>query len=155
MRKILFLALLIALSAVISFAGSGQKSAPLQMSTGSTAVTATYANSQVDTVIVSRDNGLDAITFACHFKDSVSITRAVVRRVYDGQVAAVLAGDTLTNFTTYATTTDAGSSVGQSIPLTPLPDAWWVIVTYAGSNNGFTTNTVKYEFLRKYNKNSN
>ena len=110
-----------------------------------------YANSQVDTIIFSRDRAVAAASFAARWKDSVSITNAIVRRVYAGQVAAVVAGDTLTAFNTFASTSNTGTSVGATITMNPLADQYWIILTYAGSNNGYTSATAVYEVGRQYN----
>lgn len=133
---------------------SGQVSLVLNAGTASTSATKTFANSQVDTVNIPRDRAVAAITFAAHWKDSVSITRAVLERMIDGQVMGRLAGDTLTSFTSYVNATNEANpdtSLAQAITMNPLADVYRVIVTYASSGNGVTKNTVKYEANRQYN----
>lgn len=100
----------------------------------------TYANSQVDTVFYARPATLSGGAFMATWADSVSVTTIIMRRVVDGVVQAVVAGDTL--FTSFA-----GTSTTQKIAtftLTPMPGQYAFIVTYASSANGFTSPTVKY-----------
>lgn len=121
----------------------------------------TYANSQVDTVIWTRDGSVSAISFAAHFKDSVSVTSCVIRRIVHGTLMAAVAADTVANLQPFASTTDgsAGSTVfsdGKSVTglvtLTPLADQYLFIVTYAGSANGVTTPTVIYEVIKQFSR---
>lgn len=144
---------ILTLSLLFIFA-SGQVSMVLNAGTASVNQVKTFANSQVDTVNMPRDRAVALITFAAHWKDSVSITRAVVERMIDGQVMPRVAGDTLAPFTTFqALTNEANPDTSQAAAITmnPLADVYRVIVTYAGSNNGTSKNTVKYQMNRQYN----
>lgn len=158
MKKILIAILAIG---TLAFAGSGQKKIVPDESRGAEKLSATYANSQVDTVFITRTKGMSALAFACHFKDSVAFATsaaATVRRVVDGTLMPAIAGDTL-QFTSIASTTDGsassttfsdGTSYTRAITLAPLADQYIVILTYRSSLNGTTTPTVIYEAIKQY-----
>lgn len=114
----------------------------------------TFANSQVDTIHYEPASGLTNLSFGVHFKDSVSVTSGTIRRIINGEPTTALAGDTLP-LTGFANTTAGfrGSSANPSsvrlinISVTPVPDEFWFIVTYASSGNGVTNGKVRYEVL--------
>ena len=117
----------------------------------------TYANSAVDTLNFVRDPYLSALAFSPHFKDSVAVVTAILRRFVGGELLAVQAGDTLltaadTNFVAGAYGTNANPSyVGyKAISLTPYCDAYRIIVTYNASRNGVTNNKVDYIFQQQF-----
>lgn len=115
-------------------------------------VTHSYTTSEVDTLIWNREGSVSALAFAAHFKDSVSVTSVIVRRVIDGQVQAVIAGDTLTPFNSFVSTSNTGSAVTAAVTLAPLADQYWFIITYAGSAQGFTSATAVYEGIKQYSR---
>jgi len=141
-----YLALLVVF-ATVSFAG--QKTIITSGNSSVAKVTNTYANSQVDTVIFTRQAGMSAFSFAIHAKDSVSITNVILRRVFNGVAQAVAAGDTIVS--SAFTTTAAGVKLA-SITAAPLGEQYWAIVTYAGSANGVTTPNVVYGLTASYSK---
>lgn len=145
----------------IAYAASGQKSLPLSENLATSKVTNTYANSQVDTVIFTREAGLSGLAFAAHFKDSCSVTSVAVRRVVDGAFMAAVAADTLANFAAFVSIVDGaptsttfvnGKSVTATVTLAPQADQYLFIVTYAASANGFTTPTVVYEAIKTFSR---
>ena len=154
MKKYIFAA--VGLFLVCSMAIAGIKTVTSHQNLRSATVSGAYATSLTDTVKFSNmDAGLSALSFAAHYKDSVSVTRATIRRVIDGTVTALIAGDTLTAFTSFATTGSGNpnSSVSAPITLSPLADEYWVVIIYAGGTvNGTNANTVRYEFLKTLNK---
>ena len=105
--------------------------------------TTLFVNSQVDTISYVRPAGLEGFSFAPHWKDSVSVTNAIMRRVVNGEIRAAIAGDTL--FGALASTS-ADTSLLVTATLAPLAERYVVIVTYAGSANGVTTPVVTYAF---------
>lgn len=161
MKKI-FVVLAILVSCSSMFGAGSQKIIPLTSGASKAVLSTTYANSQVDTVIFAREGGLSGLAFAAHFSDSVKVTSAVLRHIVDGEVFGTIAtADTLTNFAAFVDTSTSafgmkGSSgapsscVTNTVTLTPLGDAYWVIVTYAASLCGTGTPTVKYELVRQY-----
>lgn len=149
MKKFIIPGLLLLVVVFIFLGASGQVTLTLNAGTSVTKSSKAYAASQVDTVRMSRDRAVAAMSFAVHFKDSVSITSAIVRRVYDGVAEAALTTDSLAAFTGFVST--AAASVGATITMAPLPDEYWIVVTYAGSAQGFTTPTAVYEVNRQYN----
>lgn len=120
----------------------------------SSSVVVTYAASQVDTLVYGRELGLNTLALSAQFNDSVSVTRIVVRRVINGVLQAVLAGDTLTAFNSFANVPNSAnptSAVTAQVTIDPLCDVYWFIVTYASSNQGTDNNTVSYILQKRYN----
>jgi len=127
---------LVALFLVFSMASAGQKTIITSgLNTSMKASQTTYVNSQVDTVIFTRQAGVSAFSFVAHWKDSVKVDLAVLRRVFNGVVSAVIAGDSLIA-STYTSTANGGVTRVISATLQPLPEQYWVIVTYASTGNG-------------------
>ena len=115
-------------------------------------VTGDFADSEVDTVKYRvTDSDLTGFTFAAEWNDSVSVSLVTLRRVYDGTVQTLIAGDTLTAFTSFSDLTAASepNSKAGTVTLTPHADEYWFIVTYAASNNGVTSATVKYKLIKQ------
>lgn len=123
-------------------------------SDGIHSTTGSYADSQVDTVKFVRPANIGALAFAAEWQDSVSVTSAVYRRVIDGTAIPAIASDTLSSFYAFTGTPTGANpvrAITQAITLAPLADEYWVIVTYASSANGTTSETVKYEFIKQVN----
>lgn len=118
-------------------------------------VTGDFADSEVDTVKYIRDGSgrLAGLAFACEWNDSVSVSLVTVRRIIDGTVQPLIAGDTLTAYTSFSDLTAASEPNAKTatVTLAPLADEYWFIVTYAGSNNGVTAPTVKYMAKKQLN----
>ena len=118
----------------------------------------TYANSAVDTIYIQRDPYLSGIAFSAHWKDSVAVTNAILRRMIGGELMAVQAGDTL--FTVADSNTVATGITGsasnpsfsdtKTITVTPLCDQYRIIITYAATKNGVTNNKVDYIVQKQY-----
>jgi uncharacterized membrane protein len=142
--KNVFVVLLVLVAATGFGAIKSLKSAVPSQAASQTA-TNTYADSQVDTVKLSRVAGLSALAFGVAIGDSVSITDVIVRRVIGGGTTAVAAGDTL--YSSYATTA-AGKKLA-AVTLAPVAEEYWFIVTYAGSANGVTSPTVTYTAVQQ------
>jgi hypothetical protein len=148
--------------ATFAFAGAnGQQVLPLAQGVGVSKLVSTYANSQIDTVVITRESGVSAISFAVHAKDSVffgTTAAAVVRRVVDGTLMPAITGDTL-QFTAIQSTTDGntstlafgnGTSYTRALTLAPLADQYIVILKYHSSGNGVTSPTIVYEAIKQY-----
>lgn len=112
----------------------------------------TFANSQVDTVHFYVKRGIATLSFGVRFYDSVSVTSGVIKRIVNGEPTTALAGDTLplTSFSNttagfMGTTANPSSARLITVNLSPVPDEFWFIITYASSGNGVTNNTVRYE----------
>jgi hypothetical protein len=137
----------------LALATGTKKTLPLNQGLGSTNYVGTFANSQVDTLTFQREAGLSGLAFAVHWKDSVNVTRAVVYRQVDGQWQWPAANDTIITAFTYNDSTSApwgpGYAVTKTITLAPLADNYVVVITYAGTLNGVTTPTVRYEFIKQ------
>ena len=155
MKKVI-LSVFILFAVYSAYSANGKVTLPFNENQAIVKNTKTYANSQVDTVVFTREAGLSGLAFGAHFKDSVSVTNVILRRVVDGAIQPVLAGDTL--YSSFASTVDgsAGNSsfldgVGKTIAVTlaPLADQYLFIVTYAGSANGTTTPTAVYEAVKQ------
>ena len=106
----------------------------------------TYANSEVDTIYFRRDDMTNSLTFGAHFKDSVSVTNAILRRMVGTELLPVIAGDTLTQFSALSVITagNPSTSRAQNITLNPLPEQYIIIVTFAATNNGTTNGKVDW-----------
>jgi len=90
-----------------------------------------HANGDVDTLVLTRPAGLSGLAFSIYTTDSTDITSAIVRRIIKDKFLAVQAGDTL------LTADSSASGVRlKTVPLTPLPDAYAVIVTYDNDGGG-------------------
>lgn len=118
----------------------------------------TYANSAVDTIFYARQPGLVGLALSAHWKDSVGVTNAILRRVIGGELMAVQTGDTL--FTVADSNTVVAGVQGsaanpsfadsKTITLTPQCDMFRIIVTYASSKNGVSNNKVDYIFQQQF-----
>lgn len=108
----------------------------------------TYANSQVDTLVINREAGVQAYGFSIHVKDSASITNAILFRTIRGKLQGVQAGDTVVSVMLCR----QDSAITRSIVLAPLAEQYTIIVTFAGSANGVTTPTVEYLVQKQYSK---
>lgn len=159
--KNLFLSLIFLLVSSVGYAASGKVTLTGTTDASVASATNTYANSQVDTVVWVRDGSVSAISFAAHFKDSASVTSCVIRRVVDGALMAAVTADTVANIQPFVSVVDGasgsttysnGKSVTGLVTLTPLADIYLFIVTYAGSANGVTTPTVKYEVVKQFSR---
>jgi hypothetical protein len=143
--------------ALFAFLGAGNNRV-IQVTHRSQALyAATYANSAVDTLYYVRDPYLVSLAFSVHFKDSVSVTNAILRRIVGGELVALQAGDTLltgadTNFVAGSIGSSANPSYAniKAITLAPLADQYRIIVTYAASRNGVTNNNVDYIFQQVF-----
>lgn len=138
----------------VALAASGQVTFTLRAGEAVTKTSKAYADSQVDTLRIAREPGLQTLGLAIHWKDSVSVTTALIRRVTDGKATGIFSAspnDSL--FQTPATIVARGdTTVVRPITLAPLADEYWVIITYAGSANGVTTPTAVYSVQRQYAK---
>lgn len=121
-----------------------------------TMVSGGYANSQVDTIYYTRNPFLTALAFSPHWKDSVSITNVIVRRIVQGEWIPVLLGDTVTAFSALVNTATAGVQGSAANPstvrsgavvLTPYTDVLAIIVTYAATQNGLVVGTAKVDYM--------
>lgn len=152
MKKILIVAALALLAVAVLYA-TGNKLSFTRINNPASVQTGTFANSQVDTLFYSRELGVSGLSFGAHFKDTVSVTRVVVRRIIDGEWQAVQAGDTLTNFNAFVNAPNVANpsiSVINTVTIDPMPDVYAFIVTYASSANGVTNPNVTYEINKKY-----
>jgi hypothetical protein len=150
--KSLLVVLLMLVSLTLAFSAGNTKYFTRTAAPTST-VTVTYANSQSDTLVWSRELGVSGISFNAHFKDSCSITRVRVVRIIDGEQVAMVAGDTLTAFSAFVSAANVANpsvSVAANVTVDPFPDTYWFIVTYAASAQGVTNPTVVYELGRRY-----
>lgn len=133
--------------------GAGNKKYVANTSDGSVAVvTASFANSYVDTIKFVRPPDLNAFAFSAEWQDSVSITSVTFVRVIDGTACAAAAADTLSSFYAFTGTPTGANpirAVTQAVTLAPLADEYWFYVTYAGSANGVTSATVKYKIIQQ------
>lgn len=144
------LVVLLAIAVSYVWAASGQVSFSLTPRTAISKATKAYAISQVDTLIFNREPGLSGLAFTAKWKDSVSITSILLRRVVDGKASAfVAATDSIMTLLPYLATT-VDTTMLKTITLAPLADTYWVIVTYAGSAQGVTTPTAVYQFEKQY-----
>lgn len=159
MKKVAIIGLLLC-TVFYAYGADGRKTIPLTLDSRTGKVTNTYANSQIDTVIYNPPAGLSGLTFAMHGKDSLVVLTIKVRRVFDGAVMAQIAADTLDR-AIYTWTTNGnpgsgsfndGGSAGASVTLTPHPDQYLFIVTYATTLNGVTSPTVVYEGIQQLSK---
>lgn len=165
MKKLLFL---LATFLVFSVSFAGKYTLPADGNTKTEALSKTFANSQVDTIIITRDKALNALTFAAQWDDTVSLISIVVFRSYKttrymtGAVAATNAELTVTadtlfsnhdaNTTTviYANTVSYGRVF--EIALSPLADQYYVVVTYGATGNATDGKVVHYGALKQYGK---
>lgn len=127
-------------------AGNNKTFAIASGNNSTTPVSVSYANSQVDTLILWREAKASAYSLTCSWADSVSITNIILRRLVNGVLMPVVAGDTLLG----ATATTASTSQCLTITLQPMPEAYRIIVTYASSANGVTSATARYSAQRVY-----
>lgn len=134
----------------VVFAASGQVGLNTKIGLELTSKSKAYANSQVDTVIWTREGAAAAYAFAIHFKDSASVTSIQLRRVIDGVATGFATTDSL--LTGALITPRADSTIVRTITLAPLADQYWVIVTYTSSGNGVTSPTAVYEVLKQFSK---
>ena len=155
MNKYSKLVVLLVVVGLVAFMGN-QVTIPYRPGVSPSIIAKTYANSQVDTVLWVRESGVSAIAFAAEWKDSVTLASApavMVRRKVNGIYLAPLAGDTLTNFTSFANTANVAapdSCTTNTVNLGPLADAYQFIVKYNSSGNGVVTPTVYYEVIKQY-----
>lgn len=143
------LVVLLAIAVSYVWAASGQVSFSLTPRTAISKAPKTYAISQVDTLIFNREPGLSGLAFTAKWKDSVSITSILLRRVVDGKASAFITTDSIMTLLPYLATT-VDTTMLKTITLAPLADTYWVIVTYAGSAQGVTTPTAVYQFEKQY-----
>lgn len=138
--KLIALALVILMSTcsagTLSFRGAGRPSST---------VTGTYAASQVDTVRYTWEGVEHALNFYVHVRDSVSITNVIMRRVQDGTIRAVAAGDTIIG----AVVARQDTIIAGQVTPTPVNEALYFIVTYAGTAQGVTTPTLTYGVVKQ------
>jgi hypothetical protein len=133
---------------ILSFLGATAWKVMSVANNGVSKYSTTFANSQRDTVVFRRDGVLTNLSFAVHYKDSVSLTEVYVRRMVGGEFTADstrLVGAT-TNFAAGYQGTSANPSFAASynITLAPFCDSYVVIVVHAASNNGVTSPNVDY-----------
>jgi hypothetical protein len=147
----IFLSLLLIVGITVAFAASGQVTFTTTPATAVSKATKAYAASQVDTLRFSREAGLSGLAFTAKWKDSVSLTNILLRRVVDGKASAFITTDSIMTLLPYVATTN-DTTLLKTITLAPLCDEYWVIVTYAGSGQGTGTNTAVYEFQKQYAK---
>lgn len=169
MKKIVLSAIALFVVTAVAYSAGQQRSFSLGLDKTNLTISTTYVNSQVDTLIVTRQASWSGFSFSAKFGDSVSVTNVVVRRVVDGTVAPVFRGtaatpsqdslNTINNAAgtyTFVGETDASSGSGVfsdgnaavwAVTLAPAVDQYLIIVKYAASANGgstTSTNTVKY-----------
>jgi hypothetical protein len=149
-----------------------QRIMPLNAGAAVSSVSNTYADSQTDTVLITREAGVTAMTFSAYWPDSVSVGVATLQRVVNGNICPLLVGDTLTAFLTYTGTEDvidtpdklaSGNSATSTITMAPLAERYAVILVYETQNGGDNFNgthlltakrapTVKYTIQKTYGK---
>lgn len=135
---------------IASVAFGGQKTIPNSNGKATSSVTNSYANSQVDTVYWTREAGFSAASFGISVLDSVSITNIILRRIVNGVWIPVAAGDTLVS--SLSSTTNTGITRAYAVTLAPIAERYAFVVTYAGSDNGTSSATVKYIGNAQYSK---
>ena len=165
MKKLFSIAVLSVLVLGVAFGTSGQKGMPFSAGNSTSVLVTTFANSQIDTLIVTREAGVATYGFSAQWSDSVQlyVTGGIaLKRVVNNTIASYpSAVDTLTNSGSFVSTTDGdptsiafanGASYCGAITITPLWDKLLIIVKYAASGNGVTTPTVRYEVHKVYSK---
>ena len=162
MSKKLILGIVGVVVAMLFIAAASQRTIPYSQNRAVESYVGTYANSGIDTVILTRDPGEQYISFGAQFGDSVATfatSAAVVRRVINGVLTPAIGSDTLSGWSAYTSTTDGNTSSGVfangtalvgKIALEPLADQYLVILKYAAAGNGTTTPNVKYEHLKAF-----
>lgn len=149
--KILKLALIVGLIFLIASPAFGVIKTPTGSGQRSSTCTGTYANSQVDTVKFQMEEGIAALTFAAYFADSAGVTSVSWVKVINGTVVTAVAADTLIAGKSYDSDVAGNAFAGTVTSLTaPLGDQIWFIVTYAGSENGVSSATNKYEIIKQF-----
>lgn len=151
MKKLLAKAGLVVLSAllVLNIAFADLNYFPYRPDVGTEKVTGDHVNSENDTVYYTRQPGLEALAIAAHWKDSVSLTRVIVRRLVDGDICSPAAGDTIVATTFAGAPVVGDTSLTVAVTLAPLADTYVFIFQYASSNNGVTSPTVVYEAIKQ------
>jgi hypothetical protein len=147
--------LFIVLVLSVSIASAGIKTLASGGNTNqAVAVSGTYANSQVDTVKFRLQGGEKTLGFGAYYADSVQVVEGIVRRVVNGTVCAVRAGDTLSVLS--AASAIAGSQAAttylDTVTLDPTAEEYWVIITYAGTVQGTTAPNLSYRLYRTFSK---
>lgn len=152
MKRLISLFALVLLVSALAFSAGTKKTVPVNAGYPNTNVLFSFGNSYVDTVVIDREAGLEGLALAINFLDTAAVTNVIVRRVINGVPMPVIAGDTLTPYTSL-TTTAASQSCTATITLTPLADQYWCIVKMAASGAGVAgTHTYLAEALRQYGK---
>jgi hypothetical protein len=145
-----FLAFTIAEAGKYQFPANGQRV---------TVASGTFANSQVDTIIIIRDHNLAGLTLSIAPADSMqlhSTTAGKIGRWFDLAIMPYIGADTLSAFTNYTLPVwaTADTAIAGIITLSgatqPLPDKFIVLITYASAGNGTTTPTVYYTVSKQY-----
>lgn len=150
MKKLLAKMAVLALAGIVilNIAFSDVNTLPYRPDIGTSKVTGDHVNSETDTVLWAREPGVEALAIAAHWKDSVSLTRVVVRRIVNGDYTTAIAGDTVVS-SAFAGATTADTSLTATVTLAPLCDMYAFIFVYAASNNGVTTPVVYYEAIKQ------
>jgi hypothetical protein len=155
MNKYSKLVVLLVIVGLVAFMGS-QVTIPYKPGVSPSIVVKTFANSQVDTVVWSREAGVSGAVFATEFKDSVSVSYVKVDRGYNGvylPLAGTVARDSVVEFRNFVNAPNKSNPdtvMAGTILLVPLADQFRFIVTYAASGNGTSNNTVVYEIVKQY-----
>lgn len=147
--SVFILVVCVAVAVTVVWAASGQVTFVTNPNTAISKTTKAYATSQVDTLIFNRESGLSGLSFTAKWKDSVSITSILLRRIVDGKASAFITTDSIQTGLPYLATT-VDTTMLKTITLAPLAEQYWVIVTYAASAQGVTTPTAVYQFQKQY-----
>jgi hypothetical protein len=110
-----------------------------------TKVASTYVNSRVDTITYVVEGNERLLQFYMNPHDSVSLTRVVVKRQFNGFNYPTIAGDTILTAVVAIT---ADTLIQASVPWTVPCEKLIFIVTYASSANGVTTPVSNYGLVR-------
>jgi hypothetical protein len=152
MKKFLIFTLTFLVSATLL---SQQVRMPLSTGKATSVYSKTYANSQVDTVIIVREAGVTGLAFSAFWADSARLaatSAAVVKRLVNGNLCPAIGSDTLSLWSSSIMAEDTkdtpnvladGNSKTGTITLAPLADAYVVIVSYLSTGNGTHLLTTK------------
>lgn len=153
LSKIVLVILLLGIVVSSAYSTGRSKAVPFIPGTQNRA-TSTYANSEVDTIIITRDPSCPSMGFSLFYYDSVKIDYVRCYRVVNGVYQALRVGDTLysnaagttvTWIPTLANTAAPQNVISYALTLSPYCDQYAIEIGYNSSNNGVGTNTVLIE----------
>jgi ATP-dependent Zn protease len=107
-----------------------------------------YADSQVDTIKFQREKNLTALSFGFKHNDSANIKNVMMYRVMMAKAQPIQAGDTL--ISSYTSSSNTGAVKFVTVPLTPLAEYYWFVVSWQDSLNGTTNDTATFSFNKQY-----